>query len=290
MKEDKYVNERLMRDRISILVTFDKTYIKPFRVMIKSLSINNPKEAFHVWLLHSAIPQEDVLLLSEYCSAHRMTLTTIDVDRALFHNAPISKQYPQEMYYRLLAPWILPKSLDRVIYLDPDILVINSIRPLWEVALGDYSFAASSHSGVFEIVNGVNRVRLGNEHDYFNTGVLYMDLKKIRLIGDVEEIFSCVREREGELLLPDQDVFNLIYGSQILQMDDSIFNYDARYFSAYVFKSKGRHDLDWVLKHTIILHFCGKQKPWKKRYTGLFSALYKHYMILSDREGVYSIR
>lgn len=47
----------------------------------------------------------------------------------------VSKQYPKEMYYRLLAAQILPAELDKVLYLDPDILVINSLRPLWELGL-----------------------------------------------------------------------------------------------------------------------------------------------------------
>ena len=39
------------------------------------------------------------------------------------------------MYYRLLAPHLLPGQVDRVLYLDPDILVINPIRPLWDTDL-----------------------------------------------------------------------------------------------------------------------------------------------------------
>lgn len=269
---------------IDILVTFDRNYINPFRVMIKSLAISNPLETFHIWLLHSAISPEDLFALKEYCSKQKMTMTAIEVDRALFKNAPISRQYPQEMYYRLMAPFMLPKELERALYLDPDILVINSVRPLWEKQLGNYSLAAASHGAILNtIVDEVNKARLGTEYNYFNTGILLMDLEKTRKIRKPEEIYAYIRSKAEQLILPDQDVFNFLYSADIAQIDDAVWNYDARYYSAYLIKSEGKFDLDWVMRNTVFLHFCGKQKPWKKQYSGRFSALYKHYMNLADQ-------
>lgn len=271
-------------DKIDLLVTFDKNYIEPFKVMLKSLSISNPQENFRIWLLHSAIPDQDLQDLAEYCSGHRMTLTWIQVNPAIFEAAPVAKQYPQEMYYRLLASILLPDSLDKIIYIDPDILVINPVRPLWETLLGESVFAAASHSSIFEIINDVNMVRLRKDHNYYNTGILLMDLVKARKVVKAEDIYDCVRERMALLILPDQDVFNLLYGAYTLQLDDTIWNYDVRYFSDYKLNSEGKCNIDWVMQNTVFLHFCGKQKPWKSRSSNRFSALYKHYMNLVQIE------
>ena len=86
------------------------------------------------------------------------------------------------MYYRLLAPCLLPEGLERVIYLDPDILVINPLRPLWEMDLKGSIFAAASHVGVIDIMNGIKRIRLDTGHDYYNTGVMLIDLNKARTL------------------------------------------------------------------------------------------------------------
>ena len=271
-------------DPIHLLVTFDKNYIPPFRVLAKSLAVNNPAERFHIWLLHSAIPEETLEALAAYCGELGMALTPVAIDPALFAGAPVSKQYPQEMYYRLLSPLLLPEHLDRALYLDPDILNINPVRPLWELALGDAAFAAASHSGIFELINDVNQLRLGNETDYFNTGVLLMDLGKARSLVRAEDLFRCVREQPELLLLPDQDVFNLLYGKNTLPINDAVWNYDARYYSAYLLKSEGRYQMDYVLKSTVFLHFCGKQKPWKTKSAQRFTILYKHYMRLAELE------
>ena len=83
---------------IHLLVTFDQNYIAPFETMLTSILLNNPGEQFHVWLLHSAIPQTALDALEHDCCAHGVPLTPIAVDRQLFQGAPITKQYPQEMY------------------------------------------------------------------------------------------------------------------------------------------------------------------------------------------------
>ena len=192
----------------------------------------------------------------------------------------MTDRYPQEMYYRLLAARFLPEELKRVLYLDPDTLVINSLLPLWELELDGHLFAAAAHTGKTEIANNVNRFRLGTEGDYYNSGVLLMDLERCRNEIHTEELFDYVSNHGDELILPDQDILNGLYGTRILGVDDSVWNYDARRYDRYWLGSHGEKDMDWVMDHTVFLHFCGKNKPWSRGYEGHFSALYKHYQRL----------
>ena len=92
-----------------------------------------------------------------------------------------------------------------------------------------------------------------------------------------------LRDEVAPLLLPDQDVFNVLYGHRTLQIDDAIFNYDVRFFSAYLLKSDGQHTMNWVMRNTVFLHFCGRHKPWKNMCLSRFSALYQHYMNLAQK-------
>ncbi|MCR1838975.1 glycosyltransferase family 8 protein [Murimonas intestini] len=276
-------------DIINLLVTFDENYLEPFWTMLNSVSINNPAERFQVFLLHSSISQEKTNWLIEKCAGLNIRLILLPVDRSLFQSAPLTERYPQEMYYRLLAPCLLPEGLERVIYLDPDILVINPLRPLWEMDLKGSIFAAASHVGVIDIMNGINRIRLDTGHDYYNTGVMLIDLNKARTLVNPDVIFNSVREHAAELLLPDQDIFNYLYGELTMPLKDEIWNYDTRYFSGYLLRSWGAYTMSWVMQNTVILHFCGKRKPWIDDYTKPFDSLYKHYMRLAKREYYNSI-
>ncbi len=269
---------------IKLLFTLDQNYLPQLQVVLTSLRLNNPGEQFDIYLMHRGLTSEDLTLLEERCAAYGWTLTAITVDASLFDGAPVTKQYPQEMYYRMLAPHLLPEHIERVLYLDPDILVINPLRPLWETELDGHLFAAAAHTGKTELVSSVNRVRLNVENDYFNSGVLLIDCAAGRQLIEPQTLFDYTAEHGNLLILPDQDLLNRLFGAQVLPLEDARWNYDARDFRGYYLTSGGRMTVDWVMENTAILHFCGKAKPWKPNYRYRFGMLYKHYERLTRHE------
>lgn len=270
-------------DRIQLLCALDANYLPQLRVLLTSIRLNNPGETFGLYLMHSGLPECELEGLERWCGEAGWEFHSVPVDAALFDGAPVTAQYPREMYYRLLAGQMLPESLTRVLYLDPDILVINPLRELWETDMQGNMFAAAAHTGKTELANNVNRIRLGTDHDYYNSGVLLIDLERCRSEVSPDELFAFVREHRRELVMPDQDLLNAVYGDSILPLDDALWNYDARNFNNYVLRSTGGQDMSWVMENTAILHFCGKAKPWKPNYIYRFGVLYRHYERLAER-------
>lgn len=226
-------------DRIQILCALDANYLPQLRVLLTSIRLNNPGETFGLYLMHSGLPECELEGLERWCGEAGWEFHSVSVDAALFDGAPVTAQYPREMYYRLLAGQMLPESLSRVLYLDPDILVINPLRELWETDMQGNMFAAAAHTGKTELANNVNRIRLGTDHDYYNSGVLLIDLERCRSEVSPDELFAFVREHRRELVMPDQDLLNAVYGDSILPLDDALWNYDARNFNNYVLRSTG---------------------------------------------------
>lgn len=268
---------------MELLVTVDKNYIPPLQVMLTSLHMNNPGEDVELYLLHSKLQEKELEPLEKQCGRLGYKFFPVKIEDSWFSQAPVTKQYPREMYYRLLAPCFLPQKLHRILYLDPDILVINSLRPLWETDMKGRLFAAAAHTGKTNLANNINQVRLGTTHKYFNSGVLLINLDQGRKEILPEEIFQYAGEHAKELLLPDQDILNAVFGSRTLELDDYLWNYDARNYSTYLLRSGGVCDMDWVMGNTGILHFCGKTKPWQAGYIHRFGILYKHYMQINRR-------
>lgn len=271
---------------MNILVTLDRNYLPPLRVMLGSLYLNNPGQTVDVYLVGDGLTAEDLAQLHALCAPHG-TLYPVNVPEDLFAEAPVVRYYSRAMYYRLLAAQLLPSCLDRVLYLDPDILVINPLEPLYRMDLEGRLMAAATHTGLLSgISDPVNRLRLDNyeAEAYYNSGVLVMDLCAMRQEVRPEEIFRYAKDYEDLLILPDQDILNGLYGARIREVDDSLWNYDARRFDRYLLLSQGEKDMDWVMDHTAVLHFCGKRKPWNKSDRGRFSALYKHYQRLLARQ------
>lgn len=271
------------KDRIHLLVALDEGYLPQLLILLTSIHLNHPEGSFDLYLLHRSLTAQQLEAVHTCCKKAEMHCFCIQVDTEIFKDAPSNARYPIEMYYRLLAPYLLPAELHRVLYLDPDILVINPLYPLWEIDLKEHLFAAAAHTGKTELSNNVNRIRLRTDHDYYNSGVLLINLDKAREEIHKEDIFHFVQVHGSELLLPDQDMLNAMYGDQILALDDALWNYDARNYRNYLLRSAGEKDIRWVMQHTVILHFCGRAKPWKKGYRYRFGQLYQHYIQLTKR-------
>lgn len=271
-------------DTIHLLAALDARYLPQLKVLLTSAAANNPGERFALWLLHSGIPEDDLAAVARWCAQRGHDFAPVRVPDALFEGAPVTRQYPKAMYYRLLAGELLPGAVARALYLDPDILIINPLRPLWETPLHGCVFAAAAHTGMTELANNVNRLRFGAEHDYYNSGVLLIDLARAREAVRPQALFDYVAAHARELVLPDQDLLNALYGPSILPVPDVLWNYDARNYSNYLLRSSGECDVAWVMENTAILHFCGKAKPWKARYLYRFGMLYRHYMQLARRQ------
>lgn len=269
---------------MNILVTVDNKYLSHLRIMLGSLFFHNFGEKFEIYMIGDKVTEAEIEELAKYCDIHGSVLHPIKIETDVFVNAPVIRYYSQAMYYRLLAAEFLPESLERVLYLDPDILVIGKVRPLYEMEFSGELFAAAMHNGLTGISGYVSKLRLPNyETDqYFNSGVLLMNLPKMRQEVKSDDIFQFVEKYKSLLVLPDQDVLNGLYGDKIFSLDETVWNYDVRQYEKYLFLSQREKNMDWVMQNTVILHFCGKNKPWSPNYRGRFSSLYKHYVQLIE--------
>lgn len=274
-------------ENIKILTTLDQNYLPRLQVLLTSIHVTHTGRSFDIYLIHRGIPAQALEQTALQCRHFGFSFHPVQIDPAAFRDAPVTRQYPQEMYYRLLAAHFLPEDLHRILYLDPDTLVINPLDPLWETDMQGMLFAAAAHTRKTDLANNINQVRLGTDHNYFNSGVLLMDLDRGRREISPDRVFRFAGSHSKELLLPDQDMLNVLFGSRILEINDYLWNYDARSYNTYLFRSGGKCNMDWVLSHTSILHFCGKSKPWQAGYVHRFGILYKHYIQLTRRTGFY---
>jgi len=258
---------------INILVTLDENYLPRLNVMLSTLIGFNPDCMFDIYLLHTSIGR-DALKLTEAILGNAGRLISVQAHDLKLDRAPTTSRYPKEIYYRIFAARYLPDTLDRVLYLDPDLVVNGSILPLYQMDMGDYYFAAASHTGPF--LQKVNTLRLDmEEHSpYINSGVMLMNLTLLRREQNFEDVFRFIEKRKNLLVLPDQDIISGLYGSRIYALDAFRYNITERLFQMHAPFEK-RFDLDWVRKNSIIIHYCGKNKPWRENYVGQLDVFYR---------------
>lgn len=194
------------------------------------------------------------------------------LDNAFFCDVEVQMGiYTIGAMFRVMLPELLPE-LSKVIYLDADILVNRDIKELWDVDIENYYMAAVKD--VF-VNNGSVRpvvVKSGEveAERYFNSGVLYMNLERIRELGNMRHMILEYLKKASGSDLPDQDALNVIYGSQTLFLD-GLWNYFAR-----PVQESGERELKKCVYHFVgtrcILYSCSamdllyyetiKHTPW----------------------------
>lgn len=269
---------------MNVLVSCDENYINPLKTMLYSLFKSNDIQ-IEIYLIHKDIRDEKIKEIEKFvekASLGKGKLNPIKVED-LFSKAKTTFYYTEEMYYRLLAYKYLPKSLDRILYLDPDVLVLNSCEELYNMDLSDNYFAAATHT--IPTVQSANVARLSltsgykDIENYFNSGILMINLELARNSEKYEkEVLNYIENSKSlGLIMPDQDLLNVVFRNKIIKIDEIKYNYDARRYLAYKLKDK-KYKLSYIISNTCFLHFCGKRKPWlDENNLGVFTSLYLYF-------------
>lgn len=124
--------------------------------------------------------------------------------------------------FRCSLPELLP-DLNQIIYLDADLFVNRDIKELWDVDVREYCLAGVVDEGVDihnypRILNKYPKIK---KESYVNSGVLYMNLKKLREFGGLKKLVLDFLIENPEAGLPDQDALNVLFHDKVLYLDDS---------------------------------------------------------------------
>lgn len=210
---------------VPVFFSCDNNYLPFLSVALRSLIDNlSPTTVCRVYVLNDGLdPAGTEQLLA--MQTDRVSLEFVDVRPQI---APILEKlnlrdyYTPSIYYRLFIPSLFPQY-SKALYLDADIAVNGDITELYNMPLGERLVAAIPDA----IIASHEDFRLYAEggigipyHQYFNSGVLVMNLDQFRLQG-IRERFAYLLERyHFETLCPDQDYLNALCYGQVLYLDN----------------------------------------------------------------------
>lgn len=241
---------------------------------LRSIVKNGGEERYDAYILHSDLTDADmdaVRAVSDWVSCRFLS-----VDAGNFDGFPESSRYPRQIYYRLAAPLLLPEELDRILYLDVDTLVINPLKELYTMDFQGNYYIACTH--IREALTKLNdrRLNVPDGSPYVNTGVMVLNLPALRENLTMDEIRRTALQKIDSFWLPDQDLLTVLHGDKILLADTQKYNLSDRILNIYNANPKNpRHNLDWVRENTVVIHYCGKNRPWKPHYIGQLGVFYE---------------
>ena len=247
---------------MNFLVSCNDRYAMPLTVMLTSLLSTNPvsfRDSHTVYMLESELSDDANNRIADTVTHLGAAYIQIRLTPDIFAAAKTRPHITKETYYRLLAAQFLPQSLDRVLWLDADLIVRGGLRAFYDTELGGAWAAACGYGPAMQAMIRSNADSLGMQYPdrYFNAGVMLMDLAACRqeITEDALARFTGPATTDG-LLFPGQDVVNLLFDGHVTIEDYRLYNCMTHCITS-------AEDLAYAKEHAKIVHFPGAAKPWK---------------------------
>jgi len=269
---------------VPVVLSTDENYAPFCAVTIKSmLEHANPHKKYNIYVFSRGLPYEKLSLLKNQTAQFPNTeLEIVNVADA-FESIPIcreSKNYLSiDCWSRLLIPYLF-KEYSKVVYLDVDTLIIGDISHMFEYDVSGYMLAAvdefcAEWGSKIEHINKYSCVfshNLIKKEKYFNSGILLLNTDEFRKnISDVDLFrYAIGFSYDYQPQTCDQDVLNILCADK-WKILPAIYNFPARPSQVFPMKYK-------------VLHFPGKNKPWRNDRNDIIAYIYKQYLseILAD--------
>jgi lipopolysaccharide biosynthesis glycosyltransferase len=269
---------------IHVALASDERYFPGLLGAISSMLISSsPNNKYHIYILDGGIsPDSWKVLESILKKINRETaLIKLEADLSIFKNFP-------GFYFKSVLPYgrLLFENLiqtDKIIYIDSDILVLKNIEDLWNVDLGNYAAAAALEIIIKTIENdcpSYQELGINPTANYFNSGVMVMDLKKFREQSIFKKATDYLQKYYSECKFWDQSALNVVLYNNYILLDQS-WNIQSHKQNYDVVPLLGQ-----LSSNTINFHFVTKAKPWLRFSNN--PAYLMYYKLLETLDYTYS--
>lgn len=261
-----------MDNQINVALCTDDNYANHCAVCIVSILENNQDADCSIYVLTVGLSVENMAKFQYLGTVYRQKIEVKVLDMALFDQLQITNHLGRAMYFRFMIPNVINAS--KVLYLDCDIMVRHSLRPLFETDLTDKA------CGVIEDQCG-DDIRLHNPIQmfsrYFNSGVLLMNLDYWREHNSKKTLIEWIEQFPGQLLCPDQDALNKVFENKVVFLDYT-YNFQQGFYGNLTWLRADKWDaVKEARKNPVIVHFTAGEKPWHTDCTHPLLSEYDNY-------------
>lgn len=259
----------LMQLNCPIVLPSDAAYAMPLATTLRSIVEANPRRwplDFHV--LSDGFTETTRLKVLNSLPKGSATIGWIDVDLKFFEEFSVP-QFSKMTYAKFLIPSVFPESVSRVLYLDSDLLVLDDLGPLCETDLEGAVVGAVIDGIDKHLKRGDPRFeKVPRVRDYFNTGVLIIDLVRWREDRIIEKALDYL-VKNPKTPLCDQDALNVACDG-IWKRLDTRWNLHYHHWDIR-FADMAPHE------RPAVVHFVTPLKPWKPETLSLNAAFYDDF-------------
>ena len=240
---------------INIAICIDDNYCQHINPMVYSIE-KNTRERVRIHIVYyklKAESLENIIKLNELLTNVELKLCKVREYQYDWLSKFKENNLPTEAYFRLLLPELLP-DVKRILYLDVDMLILDSLGELYRTDLGNNILGVVRDFPFTNDKNSWSYLLLGEVGDrYFNSGMLLMDLVAMRKNNIVRRFMEFILKTSQHYFLGDQDAFNIFFFYNVKILEDK-YNYIA----------ENQKILQKTNLEVVVMHYCGfsNPKPW----------------------------
>lgn len=248
---------------IHIVFACNDAYAQFLAVCFKSITLSQPiveNETYTLHVLTDKLSKTSIKRLKEAIKERAdMVLQIHYVDMNVLQGLD-AERFTAFTFLRLIIPNILPAEIERVLYLDTDTLIANSILPLFSLDMKGKAVGAVTQNYPSAKEN-IKRLNYDVNKGYFNAGVLLIDLKQWRENNVMKQsIDYCVKNIE-HLSLFDQDALNVIFQDNKCELPLCYNIIPANLNSDYYYTAEHLDEIKEAVYRPVIIHYAASA-PW----------------------------
>lgn len=248
--------------RIDIFFAVDNTFVWHLSVALASILKNAAHDDdLYFYILTDGLIQDNINKINKLKEIKTCNIEFVTVDNSQFINfLPPSYINSLSTFYRYIIPGVKPE-LKKVLYLDCDIVVKNSLAELFSTDLGDNYIA-----GVEDCHPACTAAKLKPffllRDPYLNAGVLLFNCQKMREDNIERRCFELTPKLNTKTYLAgDQDVLNILCAHKKLVLKPK-FNLLSAFFNDNIISEYTNEAIENAKLSPVIIHYSGKAKPW----------------------------
>jgi lipopolysaccharide biosynthesis glycosyltransferase len=265
--------------KIHLLSTINEHYTSPFRVTVQSMLDQVPdQQEIHWHILHPGMPGEAMAAVEALSQDDRINFKWYEISEDSLAAFPVRGHFVPHVYSRILAPEILPAEVERFLYLDADLLVLDDVSALWKTPLEGKILAAVPDMAV-PVVSapmGLKRheaLGIAADAPYFNAGVYLADVQAWKDASVTLRAIEYLERYRSDVNLLDQDALNAVLHDRWKRLDVR-WNLIASLANRQHYRPDGIDLEEYrnALQHPAIVHYAGLLKPWNQSGIASFEA------------------
>jgi lipopolysaccharide biosynthesis glycosyltransferase len=263
---------------VKVICAADDCYAMPLGVALSSLVINcKIAPQLDIFIIDGGITPRNRQKIDrslQTLAADKLSLTLHWIDpkqtkvAQKIASLPNLQYFSRNTYFRLFIDQLLSDQIEKIIYLDSDIIVEEDISELWQIDIGENHLLAVQDMGKSLITThsdlaGYQDFNISPTAKYFNAGLLSIDLNKYRKFQIGDRCWEYLNQYREQIKFADQDALNAVLAGKWGELDPCwnrtpwLLHYSC--WQESPFSEPDYHNL---MKSPYIIHFATPSKPW----------------------------